>query len=153
MVSRGVRPPAYCRPKASLRPPIEPLWRDTRPRAAAHSNKKSPPASVRLRAVSSGRASVNSIATQSPIGQSPMNDDLPPPNTRRWVVRRKAAVVVAVRSGRITLEEALRRWQLSEEEYRSWERAFEAHGLPGLRATRLQQYRGPHRPRGPRGRR
>jgi hypothetical protein len=70
-----------------------------------------------------------------------MSDDLPPPNTRRWVVRRKAAVVVAVRSGRITLEEALRRWQLSEEEYRSWERAFEAHGLPGLRATRLQQYR------------
>ena len=82
-----------------------------------------------------------------------MSDDLPPPNTRRWVVRRKAAVVLAVRSGRITLEEALRRWQLSEEEYRSWERAFEAHGLPGLRATRLQQYRGPHRPRGPRGRR
>jgi len=64
------------------------------------------------------------------------------------VVRRKAAVVLAVRSGRITLEEALRRWQLSEEEYRSWEHAFEAHGLPGLRATRLQQYRGPRRPRG-----
>jgi hypothetical protein len=30
--------------------------------------------------------------------------DLPPPNTRRWVVRRKAAVVTAVRAGRITLE-------------------------------------------------
>ena len=82
-----------------------------------------------------------------------MSDDLPPPNTRRWVVRRKAAVVQAVRSGRITLEEALRRWQLTEEEYRSWERSFEEHGLPGLRATRLQQYRGPRRPRGPRGRR
>jgi uncharacterized protein DUF1153 len=82
-----------------------------------------------------------------------MSDDLPPPNTTRWVVRRKAAVVAAVRSGRITLEEALRRYQLTEEEYRSWERAFEAHGLPGLRATRVQQYRGRRPPRGPRGRR
>ena len=82
-----------------------------------------------------------------------MSDDLPPPNTRRWVVRRKAAVVTAVRAGRITLEEALRRYQLTEEEYRSWERAFEQHGLAGLRSTRLQQYRGPRPPRGPRSRR
>jgi hypothetical protein len=76
-----------------------------------------------------------------------MSDGLPPPNTRRWVVRRKAAVVSAVRNGRITLEEALQRYQLTEEEYRSWERAFEQHGLPGLRTTRLQQYRSPRRPR------
>jgi hypothetical protein len=47
-----------------------------------------------------------------------------------------------VRTGRITLEEALQRYQLTEEEYRSWERAFEQHGLAGLRGTRLQQYRG-----------
>jgi hypothetical protein len=75
-----------------------------------------------------------------------MSNDLPPPNTRRWVARRKAAVVAAVRSGRITLEEALQRWQLTEEEYRSWERAFEQHGLPGLRSTRLQQYQPPRPP-------
>jgi Protein of unknown function (DUF1153) len=75
------------------------------------------------------------------------------PNTRRWVVRRKAAVVAAVRAGRITLEEALSRYQLTEEEYRSWERAFENYGLPGLRATRIQQYRGPRPTRGPRSRR
>jgi transposase-like protein len=68
---------------------------------------------------------------------------LPPPDTRRWVVRRKAAVVAAVQSGKITLEEACRRYNLSEEEFRAWQRAFEAHGLPGLRATRLQQYRSP----------
>jgi hypothetical protein len=82
-----------------------------------------------------------------------MSDDLPPPNTKRWVVRRKAAVVTAVRTGRIALEEALQRYQLTEEEYRSWERAFEQHGLPGLRSTRLQQYRGPRPSRGPRSRR
>ena len=83
----------------------------------------------------------------------PMSDGLPPPNTRRWVVRRKAAVVTAVRTGRITLVEALQRYQLTEEEYRSWERAFEHHGLAGLRSTRLQQYRGPRPSRGPRSRR
>jgi len=79
--------------------------------------------------------------------------DLPHPNTRRWVVRRKAAVVAAVRAGKITMEEALRRYQLTEEEFLSWQRAFETHGLPGLRATRIQQYREPRRPRGSRGRR
>jgi len=82
-----------------------------------------------------------------------MSDDLPPPNTRRWVVRRKAAVVIAVRNGRFTLEEALLRYQLTEEEYRAWERAFEQYGMPGLRSTRLQQYRAWRGPRRPRSRR
>jgi len=67
--------------------------------------------------------------------------DLPPPNTKRWVVRRKAAVVAAVRRGRLTIEEACRVYQLSEEELLSWDRAFELHGLAGLRTTRIQQYR------------
>ena len=58
------------------------------------------------------------------------------------MVRRKAAVVAAVRAGKITMEEALRRYQLTEEEFLSWQRALESHGLPGLRATRIQQYRG-----------
>ena len=66
---------------------------------------------------------------------------LPHPNTKRWVVRRKAAVLAAVRSGEITIEEACRVYQLSEEELLSWERAFDTHGLAGLRATRIQQYR------------
>jgi hypothetical protein len=96
---------------------------------------------------------VSKVLERLPLEIREMSDDLPPPNTTRWVVRRKAAVVAAVRAGRITLEEALSRYQLTEEEYRSWESAFEQHGLPGLRATRIQQYRGPRRPRGPRGRR
>jgi len=80
-------------------------------------------------------------------------DELPPANTKRWVVRRKAAVVAAVQGGRITLEEALRRYQLTEEEFRAWQRAYDTHGLPGLRATRLQQYRTPSSPRPRRPRR
>ena len=33
-------------------------------------------------------------------------DKLPPPETKRWVMRRKAQVVAAVRSGLLTFEEA-----------------------------------------------
>ena len=43
--------------------------------------------------------------------------ELPSPKTRRWVARRKAAVVAAVSSGIITLEEACRRYQMSEREF------------------------------------
>ena len=71
----------------------------------------------------------------------PEDARLPLPNTTRWVVRRKAAVVAAVRAGVITVEEACRRYQLSEEEFLSWQRAFEAFGLRGLRATRIPRYR------------
>ena len=60
---------------------------------------------------------------------------LPSPNTKRWVARRKAAVVAAVSSGTITLEEACRRYQMSEEEFFAWQRAFETFGLLGLRAS------------------
>ncbi len=67
--------------------------------------------------------------------------ELPPANTRRWVVRRKAAVVQAVRGGFISLDEACRRYTLSVEEFLSWENAIERHGLRGLRVTRLQEYR------------
>jgi len=67
--------------------------------------------------------------------------DLPPPNTQRWVIRRKAEVVAAVRNGIISLDEACGRYKLSIEEFLSWQRLIERHGLAGLRATRLQDYR------------
>ena len=56
---------------------------------------------------------------------------LPPPDTKRWVARRKAAVLNALASGEITLQEACARYWLSEEELRAWQRAFDAEGLPG----------------------
>lgn len=67
--------------------------------------------------------------------------DLPSPDTKRWVVRRKAVVVHAVRDGAISLQEACRRYRLSVEEFLAWQRAIERYGIPGLRATRLQIYR------------
>jgi hypothetical protein len=66
---------------------------------------------------------------------------LPLLDTKRWVARRKAAVVTAVRIGAISIEEACRRYHLSEEEFLAWERSIAAHGVAGLRITRLQIYR------------
>ncbi|TDQ84356.1 uncharacterized protein DUF1153 [Dongia mobilis] len=68
-------------------------------------------------------------------------DDLPPPGTRRWVIRRKAEVVAGVRAGLISLEEACQRYSLSVEEFLSWQRSIDRHGLRGLRTTRIQDYR------------
>lgn len=68
-------------------------------------------------------------------------NDLPPADTKRWVARRKAMIVNAVRSGLISLEEVCRRYELSVEEFQAWQRAIETHGVAGLRVTRLQIYR------------
>jgi transposase-like protein len=76
-----------------------------------------------------------------PLSGTALIGILPDRNTKRWVARRKAALVAAVRSGGITIEEACRVYELSEEELLSWQRAFEIHGLAALRATRTQQYR------------
>lgn len=67
--------------------------------------------------------------------------DLPPRTTKRWVIRRKAEVVTAVRGGLLTLEEACDRYQLTVEEFLGWQKAIEQFGMAGLRATRVQQYR------------
>lgn len=80
----------------------------------------------------------------SPFGKPLTIDDLPPPDTKRWVIRRKAEVVAGVRSGLLTLEEACTRYTLSTEEFLSWERLIDRHGVRGLRATRVQQYRDPN---------
>jgi uncharacterized protein DUF1153 len=67
--------------------------------------------------------------------------DLPPTSTKRWVIRRKAEVVAAVRGGLLSLEDACKRYTLTVEEFLSWQRSIERHGLAGLRATRVQHYR------------
>jgi uncharacterized protein DUF1153 len=72
--------------------------------------------------------------------------DLPPPETRRWVARRKAEVVAAVHGGLLSLDDACARYALTMEEFLSWDRAIQKFGLPGLRATHMQEYRH-HEPR------
>jgi hypothetical protein len=67
--------------------------------------------------------------------------DLPPRGTKRWVIRRKAQVVCAVRGGLLSLEEACKRYKLTVEEFLSWQASIDKHGMAGLRATRIQHYR------------
>ena len=55
-------------------------------------------------------------------------------------VRRKAAVIQAVRGGWVPIEEACRLYNLSVDEFLAWERDIDRHGLHGLRSTRYQIY-------------
>lgn len=77
----------------------------------------------------------------SPSGKLMTFEDLPPKATKRWVIRRKAEVVAGVHGGLITLEQALRRYELSVDEFRTWEKLLKDHGLAGLRTTRAKKYR------------
>lgn len=77
-----------------------------------------------------------------PDGSPLTNADLPPPDTKRWVIRRKAEVVAAVRGGLLSIDEACERYKLTVDEFLSWQRSIDRHGLAGLRATKIQDYRG-----------
>jgi hypothetical protein len=76
-----------------------------------------------------------------PLGEPLTLETLPPATTTRWVIRRKGEVVAAVNGGLLTIDEACDRYQLTLEEFASWQRAVERSGLPGLRVTRVQHYR------------
>jgi hypothetical protein len=76
-----------------------------------------------------------------PLGEALTLDALPDPATTRWVIRRKAEVVAAVNGGLLSVDQACRRYSVSLEEFTGWQRAVERSGMPGLRVTRLKQYR------------
>ncbi|MGX7951294.1 CtrA inhibitor SciP [Tsuneonella sp. HG249] len=76
-----------------------------------------------------------------PLGEALGIDDLPPANTKRWVVRRKAEVVAAVNGGLLSIDDVLERYGLTLEEFASWQRAVDRSGMQGLRVTRIQHYR------------
>jgi hypothetical protein len=72
--------------------------------------------------------------------------ELPSPR-QRWTVRRKAAVIEAVRGGWMPIEEACRVYNISVDEFLAWERDIDRNGVPGLRSTRYQIYRDTDIPR------
>ncbi len=76
-----------------------------------------------------------------PTGAPLTMADLPPPDTGRWVIRRKTELVAAVLGGLMSLDDALARYRLTAEEFLAWQRSIDKHGLAGLRTTRIQQYR------------
>src|SRR3546814_14614564 len=75
-----------------------------------------------------------------PLGEPLTLADLPSPDTRRWVVRRKAEVVAAVNGGLLTIDEVLERYGLTPEEFASWQRAVDRSGMQGLRVTRIPHF-------------
>jgi hypothetical protein len=81
------------------------------------------------------------IEVPGPLGRPITLDSLPPPDTRRWVVRRKAEVIAAIRGGLLTAAEACARYRLSPEELELWQESIDRAGVPGLRVTRIQLYR------------
>lgn len=78
-----------------------------------------------------------------PLGERLTIDRLPPRVTR-WVARRKAEVVAAVNGGLISTEVACKRYEISEQELKSWQVAVNRSGMKGLRVTRLKEYREMH---------
>ena len=78
---------------------------------------------------------------------SPSTDDLPSPDTKRWVIHRKVVLVMAVHQGTITRDEVCRIYNISTEEFLNWERLLGMHGKAGLRVTQVKKYRDP-RPTG-----
>jgi len=48
--------------------------------------------------------------------------DLPPAGVGRWTARRKAEIVIALRGGLLSLEEASERYSLTVEELAAWQR-------------------------------
>jgi hypothetical protein len=66
--------------------------------------------------------------------------DLPTPNTKRWVIRRKAEVVAAVRGGLISLEDACNLYSIGLDEFKTWEFCIDCYGIAGLRVTQAQMY-------------
>ena len=80
-------------------------------------------------------------AVTGPLGERMTRADLPPRDTMRWIARRKAEVVAAVSGGLLSIPEACDRYDLTLEEFASWQRAVEREGLPGLRISRAQFHR------------
>ena len=69
------------------------------------------------------------------------NPTLPEMPVLRWTPRIKQTIVLAVGVGKISREEALRLYQMSEEELARWQELNSSQGRRGLRASYIQNYR------------
>lgn len=60
--------------------------------------------------------------------------------TFKWSASRKAVVVEAVRDRKLSRSDVEKRFGVSAEEFGSWSRGLETHGVAGLRSSRVQIY-------------
>jgi hypothetical protein len=75
-------------------------------------------------------------AVMGPVGDSISMATLPASDTARWTVRRKAEVLMAIAGGLLTINQAKKRYNLSNDELAAWRDAVERSGVMGLRATK-----------------
>ena len=86
-------------------------------------------------------------STTGQIHASALRPTMPAPT--RWVIRRKAEVVAAVRDGLLTLEEACSRYMLTVEEFLSWQYLIDQYGLVPAKSSNTAAHIGPsNRPAG-----
>ena len=88
------------------------------------------------------RAALGEKYVIGPTGRRMTLADLPAPNAERWVIRRKAEVVAAVRGGLLSVEDACSRYSLSLEEFLSWRWSIDVYGPARLRAPRRRKRAG-----------
>ncbi len=74
-----------------------------------------------------------------PEGEPVGPEDLPESADIRWVRRRKARVVAAVRGGLLSLHDALQRYSLSLEEFIEWEREVGREVAERRRTGRMRE--------------
>jgi DNA-binding winged helix-turn-helix (wHTH) protein len=79
--------------------------------------------------------SIAPIAVRNHRGETLLLKDLPSPDVKRWVIGRKADVIAAVNGGLLSQEDALKRYRISVEEFRSWQDAVKQEGIKALRVT------------------
>jgi hypothetical protein len=80
-----------------------------------------------------------SEAVISPLGNVLTLADLPSPDTRRWVRRRKGELLAAIESGLLSPEKARSIYGLSTDEFLAWKDAVAQYGPAGLRARRPRE--------------
>lgn len=61
-----------------------------------------------------------------------------PGENGRWVARDKAEIIRQLQAREMTVEEALERYGLTEEELESWVARLRRHGHEGLKVTKIQ---------------
>ena len=76
-----------------------------------------------------------------PLGEPLTLDSLPPPARRAGSSAARPRSSPPLRAGCLSVDEACKRYSLSLEEFTSWQRAVDRSGMPGLRVTRIKQYR------------
>ena len=83
-------------------------------------------------------------ASGNPTGQSvrgSSNLKLPLPDTTCWGPRRKERLLLCIKGNILSLEDAQRRYNLSETELETWSKRYREHGVEGLRARFTERSR------------